>query len=641
MAVNVTLLNSNTVANIDANFQRVVTALQDVLGRSGTGPNQMNADVDMNNNDLLNVNGIDAKNIWIDGEPVYPGAGGGGGGGGIPPGGLQQNLNMNGYNINNVGRLNTTELYVNGVPITGGGSGGVTRLRDLTDVTITTTPDNGSVLAYHAPSQTWRPSVLDDGGVIIPPGSITEDKFEEGITPVRIVSSLPTTDNYEGRIVMLTSDGKLYRYHNGNWVKAVEALDITGQLQSAQIAALEAVKIAGQITGTQISDNAISSPKIAAGSVIAGKLAVGAVEAGNIATGAVVADHISANAITAGKIATNAVTADKIVAGAVSAAKLSVSTLSAISANLGTVTAGSISGINISGSTITGSTIRSNSGSTRIEMTDSSNQFRVISGGLESAVFGTPGTQGMMLRINSAQVAANLSGNTAGSTQGVLQVDNTGSGLAVLAMNFGGTTTAHGLRAQASGGGQGLVGVSSGSGGYAFYSEFGGYGPFTGVHDALIAKNIETEIGDIVKSTGNVIASQHVDDALLEVTISQGVNGRGNYGIVSKRNPLDQEAPIAGLPEGVARDDLIPLYDRLSVNGVGEGLVAVCGHGGNIEVGDYITTSIIPGKGQRQNDDNDVADDLLRRHTVAQATQAATFNDPDEVVLIACVYRCG
>lgn len=51
---------------------------------------------------------------------------------------------------------------------------------------------------------------------------------------------------------------------------------------------------------------------------------------------------IAANAVTAGKIASGSITADKIASKAVTADKLSVNSLSAVSANLGTVTAGTI-----------------------------------------------------------------------------------------------------------------------------------------------------------------------------------------------------------------------------------------------------------------------------------------------------------
>lgn len=572
-----------------------------------------------------------AKSIWINGEPI--GGGGGGGGGPIPPGGLQQNLNMNGYNISNVGRLDTSQLYVNGVPVTGGGGGGSSTLAGLSDVLVTSTPQNGSALVWSSVLGKWRPVVIDDGGVIIPPGSITEDKFEEGITPVRIVSVLPTEGNYEGRIVFLTADGKLYRYHVNSWVAAVPALDITGQLQDAQIAAINAVKIAGQITSTQISDNAISSPKIAAGAITAGKLDVGAVQAGNIAAGAITADNIEANSITATKIASNAVTSDKIVAGAVSAGKLSVSTLSAISANLGSVTAGSISGITISGTTITGGTVRTNAGSSRVELSDASNAFIAYVGGSQAVLIGTASS--------TPRISA-----TGGSGPGTIYGLAAGGGLTtagVYGQGSGTSSNSHGVRGSGGpSGGMGIVGLSTGGGGHAFFAENGGYAPFTGIHESFINKGDPAEIGDIVHSTGIVVATKGVDDALLEVASTDQVNKRGNYGVVAKRATFNPEDAIVALDiEDERRPYLSTHFDRLAVNGLGEGLVAVCGRGGDIEVGDYITTSTLRGKGQRQNDSNGDADDLLRRHTVAQATQAVTFDNPDEVKLIACVYRCG
>ena len=152
-----------------------------------------------------------------------------------------------------------------------------------------------------------------------------------------IVASLPTADLFEGRIVFLTTDDKLYRYTGTAWTAAVPAVDITGTLADAQIAALSAVKITGQITGTQITDSAVSSPKIAAGAVVAGKLAAGSVQAGNIAASAVTAGTIAANAVTATEVATNAITADKVAAGAITAAKINVTQLSAITATIGTL----------------------------------------------------------------------------------------------------------------------------------------------------------------------------------------------------------------------------------------------------------------------------------------------------------------
>lgn len=67
MAKNVDFLNNNSVANINNNFARVKTALVDVIGRSGDLPNQMNADLDMNSHDILNIDTLQVNDITIDG----------------------------------------------------------------------------------------------------------------------------------------------------------------------------------------------------------------------------------------------------------------------------------------------------------------------------------------------------------------------------------------------------------------------------------------------------------------------------------------------------------------------------------------------------------------------------------------------
>ena len=199
-----------------------------------------------------------------------------------------------------------------------------------------------------------------------------------------IVSTLPTTNLFEGRVVFFTTDDKLYRYTGAAWTTAVPAADIsgtladaqiaalaaskiTGQLSDSQLAAIAAAKLTGQITGTQITDGAITTAKLSAGSVTSNeiaantitasdiaastitatqiaaatitgaKIAAGTIAAGNIAANTITASQIAANTITAGQIATNAITADEIAAGAVTAAKINVTELSAITATIGTL----------------------------------------------------------------------------------------------------------------------------------------------------------------------------------------------------------------------------------------------------------------------------------------------------------------
>jgi hypothetical protein len=48
-------------------------------------------------------------------------------------------------------------------------------------------------------------------------------------TGYEIVASLPVTSLFEGRLVFLTTDDKLYRYTGTSWTTAVPAVDITGR----------------------------------------------------------------------------------------------------------------------------------------------------------------------------------------------------------------------------------------------------------------------------------------------------------------------------------------------------------------------------------------------------------------------------
>ena len=55
---------------INQNFQNVQTKFQNTLSRDGSTPNSMEADLDMDNNDILNVKDISVTSLYIDGVPV-------------------------------------------------------------------------------------------------------------------------------------------------------------------------------------------------------------------------------------------------------------------------------------------------------------------------------------------------------------------------------------------------------------------------------------------------------------------------------------------------------------------------------------------------------------------------------------------
>lgn len=61
---------NSAIARLNSNFDAIEEAFENTLSRDGTSPNSMNADIDMNSNDLLNVNQMDVENIILDGEDL-------------------------------------------------------------------------------------------------------------------------------------------------------------------------------------------------------------------------------------------------------------------------------------------------------------------------------------------------------------------------------------------------------------------------------------------------------------------------------------------------------------------------------------------------------------------------------------------
>jgi len=202
------------------------------------------------------------------------------------------------------------------------------------------------------------------GGNNIRPGSVDANIFAPGTVFIDVVNTLPNTCNANtiGTQVYLTTDGRLYTCNGTAFIAVASNTLIDGQIISSQIANVSNSAIIGQIIEAQIANAAITSDKIAANAVISDKIFANAIIANKIAAGAVESDKILANAVIAGKIAAlavtagtiaanaieanniqaNAITSSKILAGAVTAGKIDVTNLQAISANLGTVTSGTL-----------------------------------------------------------------------------------------------------------------------------------------------------------------------------------------------------------------------------------------------------------------------------------------------------------
>lgn len=117
--------------------------------------------------------------------------------------------------------------------------------------------------------------------------------------------------------------------------------------QSAEAIKIQATKLelTGYVTMTNLSTSGqttIDGGNIKTGTIRATQIAGSAVTADKIAANTITAAKIASNTITATQIAANTITGAKIASKTITADKISVTSLSALTANLGTVTAGSL-----------------------------------------------------------------------------------------------------------------------------------------------------------------------------------------------------------------------------------------------------------------------------------------------------------
>ena len=198
-------------------------------------------------------------------------------------------------------------------------------------------------------------------------GTLASERFSNGLRPIEVLSSLPTTGNFQGRTVLLTTDNKLYRFTGTSFTKAISAADLDDQLNlatqaqgllpvanaasglvnsnvtinadgtlsgagsgQATLTGLGAGQVAtlDEITETFIGDNAISTAKIQANAITSNLILAGAIGASELAANSVTANAVAANSITSASLQTGAVVADSIASGAIVAGKLAADSIS-------------------------------------------------------------------------------------------------------------------------------------------------------------------------------------------------------------------------------------------------------------------------------------------------------------------------
>jgi hypothetical protein len=243
---------------------------------------------------------------------------------------------------------------------------------------------------------------------------------------------------------------------------------------------------------------------------------------------------------------------------------------------------------------------------------------------------------------------------TSGANYGVYGWSDSTSGHGVYGSGYYGvegssdSTSGHGVSGAAiatSGTNYGVRGASFSSSGYDFYAAGAGtnYGPFTGAHEVRLSTSFPAEVkaGMIVSATGEAQIRQAADGSvdlsstLPTVKLSDTAEDKAVFGVLVAEVTLpDDHWYEAEEKERFA-----------SVNALGEGRVWVTDLNGDIEAGDYITTSILPGYGQRQNDCQ------LNNYTLGKATETVDWNTVTKTVeyngqeykvyLLAVVYTSG
>jgi hypothetical protein len=173
----------------------------------------------------------------------------------------------------------------------------------------------------------------------------------------------------------------------------------------------------------------------------------------------------------------------------------------------------------------------------------------------------------------------------------------------------------------------------NGSGGITYSSAF------TGQHPTSIASLTNVTTGMIVDSTGEIWSKyeENMETGIPKVSVTNSQNSKRVFGVI---------ANLSGSFEGMVKaSNQTAGETHIEVNSIGEGLVWVTDINGNIENGDYITSSPIFGIGQKQSDD------ILRSCTVAKCTEQIDWSSVSDSIthngvaykkyLSMCTYHCG
>ena len=177
---------------------------------------------------------------------------------------------------------------------------------------------------------------------------------------------------------------------------------------------------------------------------------------------------------------------------------------------------------------------------------------------------------------------------------------------------------------------------------------------FTGQHMSRpvggTTSPFENKVGYIVISNGSYNNINHddeptINEAIPLVSLSTQINDKRVFGVISSYEDDNGGIRTGGYGGFKAASDYSSDDSRLVINSLGEGAIMVSNYNGNLENGDYITTSPLEGLGMKQDDD------LLHNYTVAKITQDEDFSSGTTNItyngqtykfkFVGCTYHCG
>jgi hypothetical protein len=176
------------------------------------------------------------------------------------------------------------------------------------------------------------------------------------------------------------------------------------------------------------------------------------------------------------------------------------------------------------------------------------------------------------------------------------------------------------------------------------------YTLFTGCHKIILDTGItENDIkeGMIMSAINSTLFD--VNNTTIIANISSKLNDKTVFGVYSGKEEsitvkYDPEPPYP-VESNITITTSNVIVSTLYVNSLGEGGILVSNYAGEIQNGDYITSSPIAGYGALQ------ADDILHSYTVAKCTEDIDWTQVAETIeyngviykclLVACTYHCG